>query len=237
MLGCRGMKYSKLLQSSGFFSPNWIFEFLVSFRDNLVSFRYMTHRAAFIFISGLEIVIFQLFHLLYTNLPHSRSVCKVRCMISRTLWTIWTVSALVMLFSHLLQTPHQCSSCHLFPCAAMFTYPKQVLQCLEKKISISVDPDLRPLRNTVHHASLSQYLSFPPQICIAPRKIQTAQASQTPMGLLGYFWGIPVLSLESGNDCLTHVKGSTLSDTERAPWSLQKPSNCFRGGKCKDVET
>lgn len=122
-----------------------------------------------------------------------------------------------------------------------------VLRCLltlnryycawKKKISISVDPDLRPLRNTVHHSSLSQYLSFPPQICIAPRKIQTAQASQTPMGLLGYFWGIPVLSLESGNDCLTHVKGSTLSDTERAPWSLQKPSNCFRGGKCKDVET
>lgn len=92
-----------------------------------------------------------------------------------------------------------------------------------EKISFSIDLGLMCLRNTFHHSPLSQYLSLPWKPCIAAREIQPAQASKPPVRL-GHFWGTPALYLELGNNCLTHTKGRTSSDTENG--TLEPAKNC-----------
>lgn len=119
----------------------------------------------------------------------------------------------------------------------MFPYPEQMLQCLEKKVSFSIDIGLKCLRNTFYQSPLSQCLSLSPKLCIEAKKTQPAQVSKTPAGL-GHFWGTLALYLEPGNNCLTHTEGRTSSDTENGTLEPTKNlSGALGVEKCKDAET
>lgn len=59
-----------------------------------------------------------------------------------------------------------------------------------------------------------------------------------PVVGLGHFWGTLSLYLEPGNDCLTHTKGRTSSDTETGTLESAKIIPIAPGlEKSKDAET
>ena len=77
------MRYSILLQSSALFSVN---SCIPDFLEVLYYFFQTLHtKQHFRFISNPEIVELQFFSLLYTNLLHITSMCKVKWVIKRTL--------------------------------------------------------------------------------------------------------------------------------------------------------
>lgn len=142
---------------------------------------------------------------------------------------------LILMFFCLTVDPTSVQLTSSTPLWVMLTYFEQMLQCLGKKISFSVDLDLMSFRYTFHHTTLSQYLSLPWETCMSVRRVQLGQASpQWAYSISGARW-LFIWSLQMIVWCTQ--KGEAQRTLKMAPWGLQKPSNCFRDGKIQRCRT